>query len=112
MKRHKEKYDIVVVGGGHAGIEAALISANLGLDTLLISMDEKSIGRTSCNPAIGGLAKGQMVKEVDVLGGVMGFLLINVRFKAKPLTSPRVVQFGRLGLKLINLNMRQWCKNI
>jgi tRNA uridine 5-carboxymethylaminomethyl modification enzyme len=64
---------LVVVGGGHAGIEAALIAHKRGIKTLLVSMDKKSVGRTSCNPAIGGLAKGQMVKEVDILGGIMGF---------------------------------------
>ena len=73
MKRTKNKYDLVVVGGGHAGIEAALIAHKRGVKTLLVSMDKKSVGRTSCNPAVGGLAKGQMVKEVDVLGGIMGF---------------------------------------
>ena len=73
MKRTQNKYDLVVVGGGHAGIEAALIAHKRGVKTLLVSMDKKSVGRTSCNPAVGGLAKGQMVKEVDVLGGIMGF---------------------------------------
>jgi len=73
VKRTQNKYDLVVVGGGHAGIEAALIAHKRGIKTLLISMDKKSVGRTSCNPAVGGLAKGQMVKEVDVLGGIMGF---------------------------------------
>ena len=73
MKRIQNKYDLVVVGGGHAGIEAALIAHKRGIKTLLVSMDKKSVGRTSCNPAVGGLAKGQMVKEVDVLGGIMGF---------------------------------------
>ena len=73
MKRSQNKYDLVVVGGGHAGIEAALIAHKRGIKTLLVSMDKKSVGRTSCNPAVGGLAKGQMVKEVDVLGGIMGF---------------------------------------
>ncbi len=73
MKHTQNKYDLVVVGGGHAGIEAALIAHKRGVKTLLVSMDKKSVGRTSCNPAVGGLAKGQMVKEVDVLGGIMGF---------------------------------------
>ena len=72
MKRQDKKFDLVVVGGGHAGIEAALIAHKRGVKTLLISMDKNSVGRTSCNPAVGGLAKGQMVKEVDVLGGMMG----------------------------------------
>jgi tRNA uridine 5-carboxymethylaminomethyl modification enzyme len=71
--KRKINYTVVVVGGGHAGLEAALISHKRGVKTLLVSMDKKSVGRTSCNPAIGGLAKGQMVKEVDVLGGIMGF---------------------------------------
>ncbi len=66
------KYDVIVVGGGHAGIEASLSSARMGMKTLLISMLSENIGATSCNPAIGGLAKGHLVKEVDALGGQMG----------------------------------------
>ena len=72
MKRKENKYDLIVVGGGHAGIEASLVAHKRGVKTLLVSMDKNSVGRTSCNPAVGGLAKGQMVKEVDVLGGIMG----------------------------------------
>ena len=72
MKHQEKNYGLVVVGGGHAGIEAALIAHKRGIKTLLISMDKNAVGRTSCNPAVGGLAKGQMIKEVDVLGGVMG----------------------------------------
>ncbi len=67
-----ENFDIVVVGGGHAGLEAALISSFLGCKTAIITMDPQAIARMSCNPAIGGLAKGQIVREIDVLGGVMG----------------------------------------
>jgi tRNA uridine 5-carboxymethylaminomethyl modification enzyme len=66
------RYDVIVVGGGHAGIEASLASARLGKKTLLISMLSERVGATSCNPAIGGLAKGHLVKEVDALGGEMG----------------------------------------
>jgi len=73
VKRNSSNFDIVVVGGGHAGIEAAIISKNLGLNVALVTLDQKSIGRMSCNPAIGGLAKGQMVKELDVLGGMMAY---------------------------------------
>ncbi len=66
------KYDIIVVGGGHAGIEAALVGARLGHKTLLLTMLVEQIGAASCNPAIGGLAKGHLVKEIDALGGQMG----------------------------------------
>jgi tRNA uridine 5-carboxymethylaminomethyl modification enzyme len=66
------KYDIIVVGGGHAGIEAALVSARLGHKTLLLTILVEQIGAASCNPAIGGLAKGHLVKEIDAIGGQMG----------------------------------------
>jgi len=66
------KYDVIVIGGGHAGIEAALVSARMGVSTLLITILVEQIGASSCNPAIGGLAKGHLVREVDALGGEMG----------------------------------------
>ncbi|MCX6153760.1 MAG: tRNA uridine-5-carboxymethylaminomethyl(34) synthesis enzyme MnmG [Candidatus Kapabacteria bacterium] len=68
------KYDIVVIGGGHAGIEAAAIAAKMKCKTALLTMDFKTIGVPSCNPSIGGTAKGHLVKEIDALGGAMGFL--------------------------------------
>src|SRR5207253_3451658 len=70
-------YDIVVIGGGHAGAEAAWSASRLGCSTALISLDPARIGQMSCNPAIGGLAKGQMVREVDALGGLMGIATDN-----------------------------------
>src|ERR1700704_3011533 len=68
------KYDVLVIGGGHAGIEAAHAAAGMGRSTALLTADRSSIGRMSCNPAIGGLAKGQLVREIDALGGLMGGL--------------------------------------
>ena len=65
------KFDLIVIGGGHAGVEAALIAAKMGLEVALLSHDRNKIGQMSCNPAIGGLGKGQLVKEVDALGGEM-----------------------------------------
>jgi len=68
----KFKYDVIVVGAGHAGCEAAAAAANLGSQTLLITMDMNKIAQMSCNPAVGGIAKGQIVREIDALGGYMG----------------------------------------
>jgi tRNA uridine 5-carboxymethylaminomethyl modification enzyme len=68
------KYDIIVIGAGHAGCEAAAAAANLGSKTLLITMDMNKIAQMSCNPAIGGIAKGQIVREIDALGGQMGII--------------------------------------
>jgi len=90
-------YDVIVVGGGHAGCEAALASARMGMQTALLSMNLDTIAQMSCNPAIGGLAKGQLVREVDALGGEMGkvidetaiqFRLLNAS-KGHAVRSPR-----------------------
>ncbi len=88
MSTYLKKYDVIVVGGGHAGIEASLASARLGCQTLLLTMNLDTIGLMSCNPAIGGIGKGQLVKEMDALGGAMG--------KAIDSTA---VQFRRLNTK-------------
>ena len=72
MYRYPEQYDVLVLGGGHAGVEAALAASRIGAKTLLLNINNDTIGQMSCNPAIGGLAKGHLAREVDALGGEMG----------------------------------------
>ena len=67
-------FDVIVIGGGHAAIEAALAPARMGFSVLMITMDPAKIGQMSCNPAVGGTAKGQVVREIDALGGEMGLV--------------------------------------
>lgn len=116
-------YDVIVVGGGHAGCEAALVSARMGMQTALLTMNLDTIAQMSCNPAIGGLAKGQLVREVDALGGEMGkvidatgiqFKLLNAS-KGHAVRSPRaqadkkLYQFKMKGKleEQANLSLRQ-----
>ena len=89
----QQDFNIVVIGGGHAGVEAALISKKLGASVLLITMDPSAVGRMSCNPAIGGLAKGQIVREIDLLGGYMGKIAdkTGIQFKILNKTKGRAV---------------------
>ena len=95
-------FDVVVIGGGHAGVEAALASSRLGCSVALVTFSEKTIGTMSCNPAIGGLAKGQIVREIDALGGEIGVLadISGIQFKTlnkskgRAVWSPRA-QIGR-----------------
>ncbi len=97
MFHYPKRYDVIVIGAGHAGIEAAMASARLGCETLILTQNLDSVGQMSCNPAIGGQAKGQMVREIDALGGMMGlntdataiqFRMLNAR-RGPSVRSPR-----------------------
>jgi len=111
MSDHYKKYDIIVVGGGHAGCESALAAARMGMRTLLLTMDINTIAKMSCNPAIGGVAKGQLVREIDAVGGEMGkvidatgiqFRMLN-KSKGPAVWSPRA-QADRM---LYSMKMRE-----
>src|SRR5213596_1388769 len=123
MFKLTETYDVIVVGSGHAGIEAALASARLGCRTLMLTQNLDTIGQMSCNPAIGGLAKGQIVREIDALGGAMGlnadatgiqFRMLN-RSKGSSVRAPRVqcdkkaYQFRMKAIleRTLNLDLKQ-----
>ena len=84
-----EKYDVVVVGAGHAGVEAAMAAARMGLKTALYTINLDLICQMSCNPAIGGIAKGHLVREVDALGGIMGEITDAVGIQFRLLNTSR-----------------------
>jgi len=106
------RFDVVVVGAGHAGVEAAMAAARLGLKTCLLTMNADAVAQMSCNPAIGGVAKGQIVREIDALGGVMGkctdasgiqFRMLNAS-KGPAMHSPR----AQCDKKLYQFTMKRW----
>ncbi len=105
-------YDVIVVGGGHAGIESALVTARMGKKTLLITMLVEQIGATSCNPAIGGLAKGHLVREIDALGGEMGLCTdaTGIQFRILNSSKGAAVQGSRAQIDMDKY--RQYMKHI
>ena len=123
MKHFDESFDVIVIGAGHAGCEAASASARLGAETAVITLNLDLVGQMSCNPAIGGIAKGHLVREVDALGGIMGrvidrtgiqFRLLN-RSRGPAVQSPRAqadrllyrTEMRRVLESTSNLSLRQ-----
>jgi len=106
------KYDVIVVGGGHAGIEASLAAARMGKQTLLITMLVEQIGAASCNPAIGGLAKGHLVREVDALGGEMGLCTdaTGIQFRVLNASKGAAVQGSRAQIDMDSY--REYMRNV
>ena len=100
-------YDVIVVGGGHAGIEAALVCARMGQTTLMVSMLAEQVGATSCNPAVGGLAKGHLVRELDALGGEMGLLTdeAGIQFRILNITKGPAVRGSRAQIDMDRYRM-------
>src|ERR1700759_4781585 len=111
----KNKYDVIVVGAGHAGCEAARACSRIGLKTAMITMNIDLIAQMSCNPEIGGIAKGHLVREIDALGGVMGELTdaVGIQFRllntsrGPAVWSPR----AQCDKKQYRLRMREWMEN-
>src|ERR687897_1613476 len=112
MATHTYDYDVIIVGAGHAGTEAAMAAARLGAKTALLTINADTVAQMSCNPAIGGVAKGQIVREIDALGGVMGkctdasgimFRMLNAS-KGPAMHSPR----AQCDKKLYQFTMKRW----
>ena len=97
---NSEQYDVIVIGGGHAGTEAALAAARRGSKALLLTHNVETLGQMSCNPAIGGIGKGHLTKEVDALGGAMALAIDRAGIQFRTLNASKGPVRGTLALKI------------
>ena len=104
-------FDVIVIGGGHAGIEASRASALMGCTTALITMSVRTIGVLSCNPSIGGSAKGHLVKEIDAIGGIMPLIADRSGIQFKMLNTSKVLLFGHLDHRMISISILDMLNN-
>ena len=108
---YPEKYDVIVVGGGHAGYEASIAASKMGCHTLLLTINLDTIGLMSCNPAIGGLAKGQLVKEIDAIGGIMGRAIDDTAIQFRTLNTKKGPAVRSSRAQADRQNYRLWIKS-
>jgi tRNA uridine 5-carboxymethylaminomethyl modification enzyme len=108
---YPERYDVIVVGGGHAGYEASIAAAKMGCHTLLLTINLDTIGLMSCNPAIGGLAKGQLVKEIDAIGGIMGRAIDDTAIQFRTLNTKKGPAVRSSRAQADRQNYRLWIKS-
>ena len=106
-----DAYDVIVVGGGHAGYEASIAAAKMGCHTLLLTINLDTIGLMSCNPAIGGLAKGQLVKEIDAIGGIMGRAIDDTAIQFRTLNTKKGPAVRSSRAQADRQNYRLWIKS-
>ena len=105
--KHNSRFDVIVVGGGHAGIEAAVMSSRLGAKTAIVTFDKKDIGTLSCNPAMGGLGKGHLIKEIDAMGGVIGKASDHQEYSLECLIKQEARLFKAPERRLIEKNIKK-----
>ena len=102
-----KEYDVIVVGAGHAGCEAAAAAANLGSSVLLITMNMETIAQMSCNPAMGGVAKGQIVREIDAMGGYSGIISDKTTLQFRMLNLSKALRCGAQEHRMIEKDLQR-----